>query len=81
MEDRAISFPERLADPPLVARFQHLHPICISHEANVGNKGTTIKFMILVEFFILTFDSEADITRVSNVKIIPLEQFIGARSK
>jgi hypothetical protein len=46
----------------LVARFQHLHPICIGREANVGDKRTTSKLMILVEFLNLAFASEADIT-------------------
>jgi hypothetical protein len=55
-----------------MVRFQHLHPICIGHQANVGNKRTTSKFMILVEFLNLTFDLEAGIKRVSNVKFIPL---------
>jgi hypothetical protein len=55
-----------------VVRFQHLHPICIGREANVGNRRTTSKLMILVEFLNLTFDFEADITRVSNVEFIPL---------
>jgi hypothetical protein len=62
----------------LVVRFQHLHPICISHQANVGNKRTTSKFMILVEFLNLTFDPEADIKRVSNVKFIPLTSALSA---
>ena len=55
-----------------MVRFQHLHPICIGRQANVGNKRTTSKLMILVEFSNLTFDPEADITWVSNVKFIPL---------
>ncbi len=55
-----------------MARFQYLHPICIGREANIGNKGTTSKPMILVEFLNLRFDLEADIKRVSNVKFIPL---------
>jgi hypothetical protein len=56
----------------LVVRFQHLHPLCIGREANVGNKRTTSKSLILVEFLNLTFDLEADIKWVSNVKFIPL---------
>ncbi len=48
-------------------------PFVSASWANVGNKRTTRKFMILVEFSNLTFDLEADIERVSNVKYIPLE--------
>ena len=62
-----------------MVRFQHLHPVCIGRQANVGNKRTTSKFMILVEFSNLTFDSETDITRVSNVKFIPLGEKPGRR--
>jgi hypothetical protein len=64
----------------LVVRFQHLHPIRIGLEANVGNKRTTSKLMILVEFLNLTFDPEIDIKLVSNVKFIPLAH-IGPSAK
>jgi hypothetical protein len=56
----------------LVVRFQHLHPIRIGLKANVGNKRTTGKFVILVEFPNSTFDPDDDIERVSNVEFIPL---------
>jgi hypothetical protein len=59
-----------------VVRFQHSHPIRISREANAGNKRTTGKLVILVEFLNSTFDPDADITRVSNVGFIPLDRLI-----
>jgi hypothetical protein len=55
-----------------VARFQHLHAICIQREANVGNRRTIGRLVILVGFINLIFDPEADTKRASNVKSVPL---------
>jgi len=38
----------------------------------LGNRKPTSKFMILLEFSNLTFDSRIDIEWVSNAKFIPL---------
>ena len=42
--------------------------------ANVAIKGTTSKYLILVELLNLTFAPALDVGRDANVKFVPLEQ-------
>ena len=61
------------AERRLVVRFQHLHPPDTTLGANVGNRRTSSKLMVLVELLNLTFYLELDVRRDSNVKFAPLE--------
>ena len=57
-----------VAPEALVVRFRHLHPFAERSRANAGIKGTTSKFMNLVELLNLTFECElaAAGTQMSN---------------
>jgi hypothetical protein len=60
-------------------RFQHLRPFVSAARANAGNKGETVKLLILVEFPNPTFDFEAGVRRVSDVKSIPPADSAGTK--
>ena len=53
--------------------FQHLHPMHIGPESKCWKRENHWDVYIVVEFSNLTFGLETDITRIPNVKFIPLD--------